>query len=156
MSLIPDWAPNLHPLVIHFPIVLIITAFVCDLAAVGLSRPVWLGDAALGLYGAAAATAGLAYWSGLDAGADVLMRGVAHIIVQEHQRWALSTTAYFGLFTAARIAARPRARRAGMIGALLCLGGGALGIFLVQQTAERGARLVYEHGVGVIAAPWSR
>ena len=156
MSLIPDWAPNLHPLVIHFPIVLIITAFVCDLAAAGLSRPVWLADAALGLYGAAAVSAGVAYWSGLDAGADVLMRGAAHIIVQEHQRWALSTTAYFGLFTAARIAARSRARRAGLVGALLCLAGGALGIFLVQQTAERGARLVYEHGVGVIAAPWSR
>ncbi|MBF8299804.1 MAG: hypothetical protein HW394_174, partial [Acidobacteria bacterium] len=145
-----------HPLVIHFPIALIVTAFVCDLAAVGISRPVWLGDAVPGLYGAGAVAAGAAYWSGLDAGSDVLLRGAAYITVQEHQRWALSTTAYFGLFTAARIGARRRARRAGRAGALLCLAGGAFGVFLLQQTAERGARLVYEHGVGVIAAPWSR
>ena len=29
-------------------------------------------------------------------------------------------------------------------------------LLLVQQTAERGARLVYEQGVGVIGAPGSR
>jgi uncharacterized membrane protein len=31
-----------------------------------------------------------------------------------------------------------------------------IGVLILQQTAERGARLVYEHGVGVIAAPGSR
>ena len=46
MSLIPSWAPNLHPLVIHFPLVLLITAAAIDLMDTLFERPAWLGAAA--------------------------------------------------------------------------------------------------------------
>jgi hypothetical protein len=36
---------------------------------------------------------------------------------------------------------------------LILLSLGVAGALLAQQMAERGARLVYEYGVGVIAAP---
>lgn len=42
------------------------------------------------------------------------------------------------------------------IGLLIMAAAGIVGIVLLQQAAERGARLVYEHGVGVIAALGTR
>ena len=32
MSLIPDWAPNIHPLLVHFPLVLLLVAILVDCA----------------------------------------------------------------------------------------------------------------------------
>ena len=30
MNLVPDWAPNIHPLLVHFPIALLSTAVAAD------------------------------------------------------------------------------------------------------------------------------
>ena len=32
MQFVPEWAPNIHPIIIHFPIVLLIIAVLFDLA----------------------------------------------------------------------------------------------------------------------------
>ena len=82
--------------------------------------------------------------------------GMAHPIVEDHRAWALLTVWYVGIVAAARLSAllagfpRARAHR------VLLLTAALIGVLFLQQTAERGARLVYEHGVGVIAAPGSR
>lgn len=156
MFIIPDWAPNLHPLVIHFPIVLLITAVACDLVDVVLHRPAWLGAAAASLYAAGAVAAVTAYLTGKNAAATVLIPGMAQPIVQEHQWWALVTASYFGLFAAVRLVALFRGFPRRRLYRVLFLVAGLIGVVLLQQTAERGARLVYQHGVGVVAAPWSR
>jgi uncharacterized membrane protein len=152
MSLLPDWAPNLHPLVIHFPIVLLISAVVVDAGDAIWGRPPWLGIVGTSLYAAGAATALLAFATGLQAASTVLIPGMAYPIISDHRAWALATTAYFGVLAAVRVTARfagvPRAR-----GRVLWLAVGLLGMVLLQQTAERGARLVYEFGTGVIGAP---
>jgi uncharacterized membrane protein len=31
MNLVPDWAPNIHPLLVHFPIALLYAAIAVDL-----------------------------------------------------------------------------------------------------------------------------
>ena len=156
MLLIPGWAPNLHPLVIHFPVVLLITAVSVDLAAALRARPAWLGPAATGLYAAGAAAAVAAYLTGQQAAAIVFIPGMAHPLVEDHRTWALATMWYAGLMAVARWSATlvgfPRVRRH----RILLLAAGLIGAVLVQQTAERGARLVYEQGVGVIAAPGTR
>ena len=156
MSLIPGWAPNLHPLVIHFPIVLLITAVVIDLLDAVFERPAWLGTIATSLYAAGAAEAVAAYLTGVQAAATVFIPGMAHPVVNDHRAWALVTTWYFGIVAVARASAWfagfPRARSH----RVLLLAAGLVGVVLLQQTAERGARLVYQHGVGVIAAPGSR
>jgi uncharacterized membrane protein len=149
MWLIPDWAPNLHPLIIHFPIVLIITAAAIELVDVVFARPAWL-DTATVLYAAGALATVAAYLTGVQAGSTVFIPGMAHPIVDDHRAWALYTAWYFGIVVTARVCARfaglPRARSQRM----LLLATSLIGVVLLQQTAERGARLVFEHGVGVI------
>jgi hypothetical protein len=65
MSLVPSWAPNIHPFVIHFPIVLIVIAAAIELMDVLFDRPAWLGEAATSLYIAGAVAAIVAYFTGL-------------------------------------------------------------------------------------------
>lgn len=155
LSLIPSWAPNLHPLVVHFPIALLLAAVAADLVDVLVGRPAWLGSAATSLYVAGASAAVVATLTGLQAADTVLMPGMAHPVVQDHRVWALATTGYFSLLAVLRLAVRGAARR--RRGALaLLLATGMVGAVILQQTAERGARLVYEYGVGVIGTPAAR
>lgn len=156
MPLIPSWAPNVHPLVIHFPIVLLITAAAVDVVDALFEHPAWLSAAATSLYVVGAATTVAAYLSGVQAGATVFIPGMAHPAVNDHRSWAFVTACYFAGTALVRLAARragfPRARSH----RLLLLTASLIGVLFVQQTAERGARLVFEHGVGVIAAPGNR
>ena len=150
MSLLPPWAPNLHPLLVHFPIALVVAAAAADLLAALFSRSGRLHFAASSAYTVGAIAAVATYWTGRDAAATVLIPGMAHGIVDDHRMWALVTTWYLVAMVAARllseltgVARVPRYRA-------LFVVLGIAGMILVQQTAERGARLVYEHGVGVI------
>jgi len=155
-SLLPSWAPNLHPLVIHFPIVLLIAAALVDVVDTVFDRAPGLGGAATTLYVAGTGAAIATFLTGLQAGSTVFIPGMAFPVLNAHRNWAMATTIYFGVLTLLRLAARrggpPRSRRP----RLLLLAFGLAGVVLLQQTAERGARLVYQHGVGVIAAPGSR
>jgi uncharacterized membrane protein len=156
MSLVPGWAPNLHPLIIHFPIALLFAAAVVDLVDAIFERPAWLGSGAASLYLVGVGAAVVAYLTGRQAAATVFVPGMAHPIVEDHRTWALLTVWYVGIVAVVRVSAllagfpRSRAHR------LLLLTAAVIGVLFLQQTAERGARLVFEHGVGVIAAPGSR
>jgi uncharacterized membrane protein len=156
MSLLPGWAPNLHPLIIHFPIALLIAAAMVDLVDAVFERPAWLGVGATSLYLVGAGAAVVAYFTGRQAAATVYVPGMANPIVADHRAWALITVWYVGIVAVVRLSAlfagfpRARAHR------VLLLTAALIGVLFLQQTAERGARLVYEQGVGVIAAPGSR
>ena len=156
MSLIPGWAPNLHPLIIHFPIALLIAGAMVDLVDALFERPPWLGVGSASLYLVGALATVVAYVTGRQAAATVFIPGMAYPIVEDHRAWALLTAWYVAIVAVIRVAAllagfpRVRAHR------VLLLAAALIGVLFLQQTAERGARLVYEHGVGVIAAPGSR
>ena len=148
--LVPTWAPNFHPLVIHFPIVLVMTAAVVDLVDVAFERSAWLKAATTTLYVTSALSLVVAYLTGVQAAATVLIPGMAHPVMTEHRQWALVTMAYcIGVATLRLLvlrgdAGRNKRRRV----ALLAVG--LVSVVLIQQTAERGARLVYEYGTGII------
>ena len=152
MTLVPSWAPNVHPLVIHFPIVLWMIAAAIELIEVVVGRPTWLRTVSTSFYIAGAAAAGAAYLTGARAGSTVLVPGMAHPALAAHRSWALATTWYCAVAALVRLVAwragliRTRATR------VLLLTAGVIGVLLVQQTAERGARLVFEYGTGVVAA----
>ena len=148
--LIPSWAPNVHPLVIHFPIVLVMAAAVVDLVDVAFERSARLSAATTTLYVTGALSLVAAYVTGLRAASTVLVPGMAYPVITAHGQWALVTMAYCIVLAVLRLVAlrgdrgRCRARR------LVLLGIGLVSVVLVQQTAERGARLVYEFGTGII------
>lgn len=148
--LIPSWAPNFHPLVIHFPIVLIMTAAVVDIVDVAFERSPWLKAATTTLYITGAVSLVVAYLTGLQAAATVLVPAMAYPVVGEHRQWALVTMAYCAGVAALRLlvlrgdGGRSKRRRIAMLGI------GLVSVVLIQQTAERGARLVYEYGTGII------
>ena len=151
VSLLPDWAPNVHPLIVHFPIAWWIGAVMLDLVALTLPRAAWAETTASILYPAGAISAGMAYLTGRQAAATVHLDGMADPIVLEHWNWALVTVAGFVLLAAVRIWLRfvappsPRwVRTVFAAAALVAL----VGLF---ETGERGARLVFGHGVGVAA-----
>lgn len=153
MSLIPSWAPNLHPLIVHFPIVLVMTAAAIDVLDAVFGRVLWLRVAATALYLAGALATVAAYLSGVQAGSSVLVPGMAHPVLTAHGQWAVATMSYCIVFGGLRLAVlRARVGRTRTARGLLLVGG-LVGVVLIQQTAERGARLVYEFGTGVIAVP---
>ncbi len=154
--LIPSWAPNFHPLVIHFPIVLVIAAAVVDLVDVAFERSVWLKAATTTLYVTAALSLIVAYATGLQAVSTVLVPGMAYPVITAHRQWALITMAYCIVVATLRLLVlrgtngRSRRRRIALLGI------GLVAVVLIQQTAERGARLVYEYGTGIVGAPAPR
>ena len=149
VTLLPGWAPNLHPLVIHFPIALWVAAVMIDLVALAFPRAAWADTVASFLYPAGALSAVVAYLTGRQAATTVLIPGMAHPIVQQHWNWALATVIGFAIVALVRVWARfwrpqpQRAIRTALVGAALVT------LVLLFQTGERGARLVYERGVGV-------
>ena len=148
----PDWAPNLHPLLVHFPIGLLIAALGTDLCTWLLPRAGWAAPTTAFLYPAGALSALATYLTGRQAAATVLLPGMAHPIVRDHWNWALATTICFLTVAVLRVAVTlewpvrfpPWVRPALTIVALV-------GIALLFHTGELGARLVYEQGVGVRA-----
>ena len=152
MIVLPDWAPNIHPLVVHFPIAWWIAAVIVDLIALMLPRAAWAGTTASALYPAGAVSAVVAYLTGRQAAATVHTPGMAHPIVLEHWNWALATTLAFAAIALLRVWVRARrsqpqrwVRVAFAVAALAALAG-------LFATGERGARLVFEYGVGVRTA----
>lgn len=149
--LLPGWAPNVHPLVVHFPIALWIAAVVVDL--VGLMRPrtAWAIASASFLYPAAAISAGVAYLTGRRAAATVLLPGMADPIVLQHWNWALVTTSAFVLITLARLYVRFKRPPTPFWMRTLVTAAALLALVALFETGTRGGRLVFEQGVGVAA-----
>ena len=146
---------TLHPLLVHFPIGLIVTAAVIDIAALGARPRSTLRRTATGLYVAGAIALLAAYFTGRSDAALVRVPGPAHIVVDEHWTWALRTTVYFGVVALGRLGLVLAGLLTDRVRWIPIVAAGVAGVLLLFQTAERGGRLVYEHGVGV-AAPRTR
>jgi len=150
MSLIPGWAPNLHPIAVHFPIALLFTAAALDVLAWMLQFNRSLRFVATVLYILGVLTIVATYFTGRAAAATIWLPGMAHAAVKEHWDWAFRTVWFFGILTIVRLVVLWRARadpRPGLIVALTLAG--LLGCILLGETGDRGGRLVYGYGVGV-------
>lgn len=101
------------------------------------------------LYPTGAITAWVTYLSGREAAATVLTPGMAHALVLDHWNWALATTMCFTGVAVIRLVFIVRRKSAPFSARAALAAAAIVGMFLLFQTGERGARLVYEYGVGV-------
>ncbi|MEX2640273.1 MAG: DUF2231 domain-containing protein [Balneolales bacterium] len=148
--MIPDWAPNIHPLFVHFPIALTFVAVFFDAIKLFLNK-VWIEKTTIALY--ALSTLGLiaSYWSGTIAAETVRVPVQAQSVITDHENMALITLLFFLVFLIIRITAgwlQLNLKVPVQAGLVLL---GALGCYFVWQTGDLGAKLVFEHGVGVAA-----
>jgi uncharacterized membrane protein len=119
-----------------------------------MRRPVWLDRVAVSLYGLAALGASVAIWAGKAAASQLgpVNADVEHL-VGEHSDWAFLTLLVIVGITLLRfdVAWRDRKEpvlrltRVRLLALVLALGGQ----WVLAETADRGARLVYQHGVAV-------
>lgn len=144
MSPLPGW----HPLVVHFPLALIVVAAALLLAARLLRSASLAATAAtVGTWnlclGAVAAV--FALGTGLAAVIDLDVGAAARQAISLHMRWALFTTLMLVLLAVWRGAGTAQESRPSWLFIVVLLAASAaLGV-----TGYRGAKNVYEYGVGV-------
>jgi uncharacterized membrane protein len=149
MNIVPNWAPNIHPLLVHFPIALLCAAAAVDIAGWALWRNTLLRQLATLLYVLGTGGAVVAYLTGHAAAQTIWFPGMAQAVLKQHWDWALRTVWFFAVFTVVRLVLlRPSRREASpaLVAALALVG--LVGIGLLLETGDRGGRLVYQHGVG--------
>ena len=135
---------SLHPLIVHFPIALLLTSVAIDLAALVVRRPalhrVALWNLCLGTLGA-----GAAVWSGLEASEVAKHSFEIWKVMSLHQRLGQSTLALGVLLCAIRLPRRDQlSARVRLLTIALAMGmAGTL-----SYGAYLGGRMVYELGVG--------
>lgn len=134
----------LHPVLVHFPIALLLIA----VAAEGIG---WLGrrpvfsTAAKGLLMAGCVISLFAFVSGNFAEVFAVRGGTPHDPVDRHAIWAMITTWCYILLTIARFYLRPEMR-----GFVVYFAGLLAASGLLIFTAHQGGELVYTHGANVL------
>ncbi len=135
---------SVHPLIVHFPIALLLTAFWLDVAAVVLRRDtlhrVSFWNLALGVLGA-----GAAVLSGLRAEEIAKHSFEIHEVIELHERMGIITLILGLMWLGWRIMKRDRLGPAARLASLAL---GAAMVSTLTVGAYLGGRLVYEFGVG--------
>ncbi|SMO89573.1 DUF2231 domain-containing protein [Fodinibius sediminis] len=148
MELIPDWAPNIHPILVHFPIAIILLASLMDLLSFFLPDKWWDSLKTTILYGFGAASAIAAYYTGTLAADSVFLPSGAQSVLNEHADWALWTVWFFVVYVVVRVLLHwyqkmdQQAIRVGVF--IIALPG----IFFLYETGDHGAEMVFGYATG--------
>ena len=153
--LVPAWAPNVHPMLVHFPIALLFTGVLIDVIAMPTPARArqTLRHVATVLYSVGALAALVTYLTGRAASQTVLVPGMAQALVKAHWDWAFGTVWYFACLTTVRLTLLSTCSPLGTRSMAGLVVAGLLGLGLLYETAVRGAELVFEQGVGVGVLP---
>jgi len=150
MNFLPDWAPGIHPLIIHFPIAIIAIALVADLLTL-FFKAHQFKLSVLFLYVMGALGALVSFLSG-RAAADSLNipEGYYDVypVISAHADMAFYVILFFGLYTLLRIILYIYDKDNNRYVFFASFVVGLFGYFLVFLTAEKGAELVYRYGMG--------
>jgi len=148
-NLFPDWIPNVHPLIIHFPIALIIVSLGLLVLTMVIKQTNWREYSILvlliGIFSLI-----LTYLTGRAAVDSVLLPAQANSVLNYHADYAQWTLIYFLLLGCMILIAlkldKVNTRYSPALLVLLT----ALGVGLLIKTADFGGQLVYRYGVGVV------
>ncbi|MEQ9424080.1 MAG: DUF2231 domain-containing protein [Cyclobacteriaceae bacterium] len=147
-TLLPDWAPNIHPLIIHFPIVLWIVAVFFDSLSLFLAKS-WLRNMTITLYGLGTLSSLAAYFSGKQAIDIVSVPMQGELTAGSHSDWGLYTLLYFGLYAVIRLFLFSKQWDRQKLIAIILVLTGLVGMGLIAKTADLGGKLVYKYSVGI-------
>jgi uncharacterized membrane protein len=148
MNLIPEWALNIHPLVVHFPVALLVVAAGLNLLTFFIPEKWWDEWKNTILYGLGAVAAIAAYYTGQSAADTVFLPSQAQSVLNNHADCAFWTVWYFGLYAAARIALHWYKMMDKFSLRILAFVIALPGVFLLFQTGDHGAKLVFGYGAG--------
>lgn len=155
MELIPEWAPNFHPMVVHFPLALLSIALLFDLLTFFLPERAkgWGRSTTLTIYVAGALSAIGVYFTGQAAADSVFMPAEAQSVLNSHADWALLTVWFYFIYTVLRLLAvwllnRTHRMKVHVVFFILSM----VGVFMLYETGGYGAQMVFQHGVGVQAS----
>ncbi|MEQ9221253.1 MAG: DUF2231 domain-containing protein [Cyclobacteriaceae bacterium] len=146
-QLLPDWAPNAHPLIIHFPIALWLLATLFDLLSV-IKPDNWLKKTVLSVYSLAALSALAAFLSGSQAIDEVAIPFQGEVTAGKHSDWGHYTLYFFISYAIIRLIAFWKRWDKIKLVTILLLLLGFIGSGMVAKTADLGGKLVYKYGVG--------
>ncbi len=137
----------LHPILVHFPIVLLLGAFGVELVGFFRKDP-FLAKVAKGLLVSGCVISLFAFVSGNFAEVFAVRGGTPHDPVDLHALWAMWTTWMFIILTVVRFYVEPRKGSLPFKGYLAGL---LLASVFLGYTAHQGGALVFEHGANVKA-----
>ncbi len=145
--------PNLHPLFVHLPIVLILIFFLFDVYG-SLTRNSIVRKFAGWLLYMGAASVCMTIIAGYNAAESVTHNEAAHRIMEQHELYALIVAGITILLTVWRLVAGSKLQ--GFVNGLY-LTMSAAACFILILGADLGALMVYHHGVGVakVSQPFS-
>ena len=145
---------SIHPMVVHFPIALLITAALFEAGCLVFRGFLWLDRAATALMTLGGIGAGVAYLSGERAAeAAAPVAGVAQGVLADHEDLALLTLIACGIAVALRLFVSWLGRHdlevhLGIF-RLAALVAVFASVALLVLTAFHGGQLVFDHGIGV-------
>lgn len=148
MQLVPDWAPNIHPIIVHFPLVLLIIAVLFDLVELALTKFDWIKKCALLLYFLGTIAAAVAFITGNEASNVIDIPANAFSAVNEHADWAEITLWFFSIYTIIRLSVGLFFKSLKKVFVIPIVLAGILGIYFLYQTGDHGAQLVFGYGLG--------
>lgn len=145
---LPEWAPNIHPLTVHFPLVLLLAAIMFDSAGLFLKRPNFLEKASVVLYILGTISIIITLYTGEAADESLTIPALIEPHVEMHEEWAERTVWFFIIYTAARLLIffflKPL-RKMFLVPIVLI---GFIGVYFLYKTGDHGAELVYGYGLG--------
>ncbi len=140
--------PNIHPMLIHFPIALIIITFIVDILGISLKQKSLIQAGTVTTAGAFLGAI-IAVISGLMVEDSVWMPAAAHEILETHELFGFIALSIIAIMAIIRLAMRDKLE-GGMRWLMVTLG--AISCAVVINGAYLGGEMVYTHGAGVDAA----